>query len=77
MFGNKIPNHLKQAKEFDKFAGNRKWMDSNKLEHDQLRDYDTFIDKGVFSKSKIHKVLSKYQYLQYSQSSMMEGSRHK
>ena len=53
MFGYRIPTTVKQAKEFDKFAGNTRWMDSNKLEHDQLQEYNTFIDKGVFSKTKI------------------------
>ena len=53
MFGYRIPTTVKQAKEFDKFAGNTRWMDSNKLEHNQLQEYNTFIDKGVFSKAKI------------------------
>ena len=53
MFGYQVPNNLEQAKKFDKMAGNSKWLDSNKLEHAQLREYVTFIDKGKYDESKI------------------------
>ena len=46
---------LEQAKEFDRLAGNHKWEKSNELEHEQLREYKTFIDQGKFSESKIQK----------------------
>ena len=48
MFGYQIPKSLKQSKEFDRLAGNHKWEKSNKLEHEQLRKYETFIDKKKF-----------------------------
>ena len=53
MFGYQVPKTLKQAKKFDALAGNHKWEDSNELEHEQLRDYETFIDQGIFNESKI------------------------
>ena len=52
MLGYQIPMSLKQAKEFDRLAGNHEWEESNKIEHQQLREYETFIDKGKFSESK-------------------------
>ena len=55
MFGYQIPQSLKQAREFDRLAGNHKWEKSDELEHEHLREYETFIDKGKFSETKIPK----------------------
>ena len=49
----KVPKNFKHAEKLDKKNGNTKWMDSNKLEHKQLDDYDVFIDKGKFAGCKI------------------------
>ena len=32
---------------------NHDWMDANKLEHEQLREYNVFTDKGKFAGYKI------------------------
>ena len=48
-----MPKSYKDAKQLDKKNGNTKWMDSNKLEHKQLKEYDVFIDKGKFKGCKI------------------------
>ena len=46
MFGYEVPRNHAQAMELDRKNGNTKWADSERLERDQLLDYDTFIDKG-------------------------------
>ena len=55
MFEYQVPKNLKQAKKFDALAGNHTLVKSNELEHEQLRDYETFIDQRKFSESKIPK----------------------
>ena len=46
MFGYEVPRNHAQAMVLDRKNGNTKWADSERLERDQLLDYDTFIDKG-------------------------------
>ena len=48
-----IPATYKEALELDKRNGNTKWTNATALEMKQLDDYDTFIDKGIFHRSKI------------------------
>ena len=48
-----MPKNYKHAEKLDKKNGNTKSVDSNKLEHKQLDDYDVFIDKGKFAGCKI------------------------
>ena len=52
-YGFKVPKNFKDLENLDKKNGNMKWMDSNKLEHKQLDDYDVFIDKGKLAGCKI------------------------
>ena len=52
-YGFKVPKNYKHVKKLDKKNGNTEWMDSNKLEHEQLVDYDVFVDKGKLSGCKI------------------------
>ena len=44
-YGFKVPRNFNEAEKLDRKKGNTKWMDSNKLEHEQLDNYDVFIDK--------------------------------
>ena len=39
--------------ELDKRNGNTLWSDANTLEHEKLREYDVFIDKGQYHISKV------------------------
>ena len=52
-YGFEVPKNYKHAEKLDKKNGNTKWMDSNKLEHKQLDDYDIFIDKYKFAGCRI------------------------
>jgi hypothetical protein len=51
-YGYEVPRSYNHAVELDNIAGNTKWQDSVKLEMEQLAEYDTFTDRGVFDKSK-------------------------
>ena len=52
-YGFKVPRNFKEAEKLDKKKDNTKWMDSNKLEHEQLDNYNVFIDKGKFAGCRI------------------------
>ena len=52
-YGFAIPRNYKEALEFDERNGNTKWQDANAMEHDQLSEYEVFIDKGKFHEGKI------------------------
>ena len=52
-YGYEVPKTYEHAVRLDAAAGNNKWKDANKLEMEQLRDYDVFIDKGSYHESKI------------------------
>ena len=54
-FGFEVPNNYAHALKLDEKHGNKRWVDSVKLEMDQLIDYDAFIDKGKFCLKKIPK----------------------
>ena len=45
-FGVLVPRDHTHAMELDQQNGDTKWHDAEKLEHSQLQEYDTFIDKG-------------------------------
>ena len=45
-FDFEVPRNYKHAMELDKQNGNTLWSDANVLEHEKLREYDVFIDKG-------------------------------
>ena len=47
MYGVRIPRHPAEALRFDEENGSTKWLDSMKLEIQQLMDYQTFIVKGT------------------------------
>ena len=55
MYGYQVPRTYEEALEIDKCNGNTKWSDATALEMEQLIDYNTFIDKGTFSKANIPK----------------------
>ena len=49
-YGFLVPRNHDQAVELDERNGNTKWQDAEKLELNQLQDYDTFIDEGKGAK---------------------------
>ena len=52
MFGFEVPCNHEQAVRIDRENGNRRWQDSEELEVKQLKDYNTFIDKGHKSRNR-------------------------
>jgi len=53
MYGHQVPRNHEQAVELDLANGNTKWQDSEKLERDQLWEYNTFDDRGHKSKATL------------------------
>ena len=53
MYGYRVPKTYDEAIEIDKQNGNTKWADATSLEMEQLNEYDTFIDMGIFDPRKI------------------------
>ena len=53
MYGHQVPRNHQQAVELDLANGNTKWQDSEKLERDQLWEYNTFDDRGHKSKATL------------------------
>ena len=52
MFGYEVPRNHEQAMELDRKNGNSKWADSEKIETDQLLEYEVFEDRGHRSIAK-------------------------
>ena len=50
-----IPKNYKDAERLHRKNNNHDWMDANKLEHEQLREYNLFTDKVKFAACKIPK----------------------
>lgn len=46
MYGFLVPRNHDQAMEIDARNGNTKWRDAERIELDQLHEYETFVDKG-------------------------------
>jgi hypothetical protein len=53
MYGFQVPRNYSEALTLDEQNGNTKWQDATSLEMAQLDDYDTFLDKGIFTVTKI------------------------
>ncbi len=51
-YGYEIPRNYEHAKFLDRRNGNTKWQDANKLEFEQLAEYQTFLDMGHSSTTK-------------------------
>ena len=49
--GHKVPRNHQQAMELDRINDNTKWADAEKLEKNQLFEYETFDDRGHKSSS--------------------------
>ena len=45
-YGHQVPHNHKEAMDLDTKNGNTNWRDSEKLEKDQLLEYETFEDRG-------------------------------
>ena len=52
-YGFELPRTYIQDLELDRIAGNHLWRDANILEHKKLAEYNIFLDKGKYCKSKI------------------------
>ena len=52
-FGYEVPKNYEHACKLDDEAGNDKWKIATKLEMDQIKEYEVFIDKGKYHVSKI------------------------
>ena len=52
-YGFVVPRTYKKALEFDRIAGNHLWRNANILEQKKLVEYNIFLDKGKYCKSKI------------------------
>ena len=59
MFGFQIPRNYEEALELDRINGNTRWQDCTALEMQQLHDYHTFRDIGIFSETPIPKGFKK------------------
>ena len=75
MYGFKIPSTYEEALAIDKENEDTKWADATTLEMLQLREYSTFIDKGIYATHKIPRVSSGSRYILYLLSSMMGDTR--
>ena len=53
MYGFQVPRDYNEALLLDKQNGNTKWQDCTALEMQQLKDYQTIIDKGLYSQTSI------------------------
>jgi hypothetical protein len=53
MYGFQVPRDYRDAVDLDRHNGNTRWTDAISLEMKQLNEYDTFIDKGVYSPGRI------------------------
>jgi hypothetical protein len=53
MYGFQVPRDYKEALGIDETNGNTKWADAITLEMNQLDDYDTFIDKGIYTSNRV------------------------
>ena len=52
-YGFEVPRNYADAERLDRKNDNHDWMDANKLEHKQLREYEVFTDKGKFAGCRI------------------------
>ena len=52
MFGHEVPRNHGQALELDRKNNNTKWADSEKVETDQLLEYEVFEDLGHYTTAK-------------------------
>ena len=52
-YGFEIPKNYEDAERLNRKNGNDDWKDTNKLEHEQLREYDVFTDKRRFAGCRI------------------------
>ena len=52
-YGFEIPKNYEDTKRLDRNNGNDDWKKTNKLEHEQLKEYDIFTDKERFAGCRI------------------------
>ena len=52
-YGFEVPKKYVDAERLDRKNDNDNWKNANKLEHEQLKEYDVFTDKGRFADYKI------------------------
>ena len=52
-FGHRVPNDYQEAMRFDMENNNERWKQATKLEMQQLMDYDSFKDAGIYGKDPL------------------------
>ena len=52
-FGYEVPRDYEHACRLDEEAGNNRWKEAAQLEMDQLREYEVFIDQGMYNVANI------------------------
>ena len=52
-YGFEVPRNYTDAERFDKKIDNHNWMKANKLEHEQLKEYEVFTYQGRFAGCRI------------------------
>ena len=75
MCGFQVLRDYNEALLLDQQNGNTKWQDCTALEMQQLKEYQTFIDKGLYSQTSIPKGFKKIKvHLVYA---VKHDGRHK
>ena len=77
MFGVLVPCNWQQARELDKANGNTCWADAEKLELQQIDDYDTFEDLGDDFEKVKHKLKDHKKIKVHMVYACKHNSRHK
>ena len=52
-YGFEVPKNYGETERLDIKNGSDNWKNENKLEHEQLKEYDVFTDKGRFTCCRI------------------------
>ena len=52
-YGFEVPRNYADAERLDKKNDNHNWMKANELEHEQLKEYEVFTNKGRFAGCRI------------------------
>ena len=73
--GHKVPRNHQQAMDLDRINDNTKWADAEKLEKNQLFEYETFDDHGHKSSSAAPTDTRRSTYTLSTTSSMMADSK--
>jgi hypothetical protein len=63
-YGVRLLDKKKSCGELDQENGNSKWTDATKAELDLLDDFETFVDKGMYTEEMANEIICKgYQFI--------------